>query len=247
MLDGTTLSWIHLPTVDSTMAWVKRNCASLPENTLTIVYADVQTAGIGQHGRKWLSFANVGLYATLFFRVEKTFPFLPNLGQLLAISCVEVLQNFGFRPQMKWPNDLLLDQKKCGGVLVETITIEEEYGVSIGIGLNVNTTREQLDAVDLPATSLLESSHRAWKIEELLFPIVERFLANLQFLQGADFSFFAKKIQSVLAYLNEEVLFSDGQHSFTALCKGIDEKGRLELEKEDGTINHFWAGTIKKP
>ena len=246
MLDGKTLSWIHLPSVDSTVYWVKQNAKSLPENSLTIVYTDEQTAGIGQHGRKWTSFPGVGLYTTWFFRLNKSFSYLPNLGQLLAISCIEILQNLGFRPQIKWPNDLLLNEKKFGGVLVETLDFDNEWGISISIGVNVNTTREQLETLDIAATSLFEESTTQWKIDELLFQLVERFLANLQLLQEAGFALFAKKIQSVLAFMDTEVLFSDGKRSFVAICKGIDNLGRLELQHGNGHIDHVYAGTIKK-
>jgi BirA family biotin operon repressor/biotin-[acetyl-CoA-carboxylase] ligase len=245
MLDGKTLSWIHLPSVDSTMSWVKRNANSLPENGLTIVYADVQTSGIGQHGRKWVSFPEVGLYSTLFFRLDKSFSYLPNLGQLLAISCIEILQNHGFRPQIKWPNDLLLNENKIGGVLVETLDIDKEWGISIGIGINVNTTREQLETLDVAASSLFETSHTTWKIDELLFQLVERFLANLQLLQETGFSIFAKKIQSILAFVGKEVLFSDGKRAFAAICKGIDDLGRIELQHANGQIDHLYAGTLR--
>jgi BirA family biotin operon repressor/biotin-[acetyl-CoA-carboxylase] ligase len=246
MLDGKTLSWIHLPSVDSTVYWVKKNAKSFPQDSLTIVYTDEQTSGVGQHGRKWISFPGVGLYTTWFFRLDKSFPYLQNLGQILAISCIEILQNLGFHPQMKWPNDLLLDEKKFGGVLVETIDFDKEWGISISIGINVNTEHEQLQTLDVAATSLSEISHIQWKIDELLFQLVERFLANLQLLEEAGFSLFSKKIQSVLAFVDKEVLFSDGKRSFTAICKGIDDKGRLELQHTNGHIDHVYAGTIKK-
>jgi BirA family biotin operon repressor/biotin-[acetyl-CoA-carboxylase] ligase len=238
-------SWVHLPIVDSTMTWVKQNAKSFSQDHITIVYADEQTSGIGQHGRKWISFRGVGIYATLFFCLEETFPYLQNLGQIFAISCIEVLQALNFHPQIKWPNDLLLNGKKIGGILVETTKIEGSWGTSIGIGINVNTTSDQLKILDVPATSLFVISNRSWKIDELLFQIVERFLTNLELLKKNGFFPFSKQIKGFLAYLEEEVTFSDGKTTFRAICKGIDELGRLELQHEDGRIEHVHTGSIK--
>lgn len=238
-------SWIHLPIVDSTMMWIKQNANLLSQDHITIVYADEQTSGIGQHGRRWISFPGVGIYATLFLYLEETFPCLQNLGQIFAISCIEVLQALSFHPQIKWPNDLLLNGKKFGGILVETTKTENSWGTSIGIGINVNTTSDQLEILDVQATSLFVISNRVWKIDELLFQIVESFLANLELLKKNGFSAFSKKIEDFLAYLDEEVTFSDGETTFRAICKGIDDLGRLELQHEDGRIDRVYSGSIK--
>ena len=244
MQDSRLLSWIHLPEVDSTMVWVKEHAASFTKNAMTVVYADHQTASIGQHGRKWVSFAGLGLYATLFFQEAPSFPYLQNIGQIMALSCVEVLERLNFSPKLKWPNDLLLEGKKCGGILVESTQTQKECSISVGIGINVNATQGQLNNLHVPSTSLLQESGRSWKIDELLFQIVERFRDNFEIMKREGFSSFARKIETFLAYLEKEVPFFDGKSSFKAICKGIDDLGRLKLEDSDGNILLFTSGSI---
>jgi BirA family transcriptional regulator, biotin operon repressor / biotin---[acetyl-CoA-carboxylase] ligase len=245
MFDGKTLSWIHLPSVDSTNRWVEDRAQSFPPQALTIVYADEQTAGYGQHGRPWISPPHCNLYASFFFRLEKAFPFLANIGQTLTASCIKALQDFHLQPEVKWPNDLRFKGKKFGGILACTTTIDEESAIVLGVGINVNMSEDLLQSIDQAATSLLVESGLEWKIEEVLFRIVESFLADLDELCTKGFSSIAKRLQSVLCFVGQPVLFTDGSHSLQATCRGIDELGRLQLQLPSGTINTVYTGSIR--
>ncbi len=245
MFDGKTLSWIHLPSVDSTNRWVEQHASSLPANALTIVYADVQTAGRGQHGRLWVSPANLNLYTTLFLRLEHDFPFLANLGQTLTISCIKTLQKFHLQPEVKWPNDLRFRGKKFGGILTQIVSIDHESGILLGLGMNVNMSKELLSSIDQPVTSLSEETGLEWKIEEVLFRIVESFLIDLNVLRTEGFPSMAEELQAVLCFIGKQVLFSDDKRSFEATCLGIDEMGRLKLLDPSGSIDTISTGSIK--
>ncbi len=245
MFDGKTLSWIHFPKVDSTNLWVKEHAATLPHHALTIALSDEQTAGRGQHGKKWVSPPGVNLYATLFFCLEKEFAHLSNLGQICALSCAKVLEGYGFSTQIKWPNDLRLGSRKVGGILTETMRIGEEWGVAIGIGLNVNLPEELLMAIDQPATSLFAESGQQWKPEEILSRLVQRFLLDLSTLREKGFSSLAIELQGYLAFLHQAVLFSDGKRSFEAICQGIDETGKLLLLRPNGNVEKVLTGSLK--
>ncbi len=117
----------------------------------------------------------------------------------------------------------------------------------LGLGLNVNMPEEMLQTIDQPATSLFAENGEEWKIEELLFEIVEQFLKDLVLLREKGFAPLAKELQSVLCFMGETVLFSDGKRSFEAICRGIDEMGRLKLEHpSSGVIDKVYAGTVKR-
>jgi len=245
MFDGKTLSWIHLPSVDSTSRWIESHAPSLPADALTIVYADEQTAGRGQHGRSWVSPPNLNLYTTLFLRLEQDFPFLANIGQTLTMSCVKTFQSMHLQPEVKWPNDLRFTGKKIGGILTQVISIDHASGILLGLGINVNMPMEMLLLIDQPATSLLEESGHEWNIQELLFKIVGSFLIDLKVLRAKGFASIGEELQSVLCFVGKRVLFSDEKGSFEAICQGIDERGRLKLLHPSGAVDTVYTGSIK--
>jgi BirA family biotin operon repressor/biotin-[acetyl-CoA-carboxylase] ligase len=231
------------------MSWVKRHLSSLPQDHLTIVYADKQTDGVGQYGRKWISFPHVGIYASFCLYVDCQFPFLANLGQLLAISCVEALDQQGVKCSIKWPNDLIIEGQKVGGVLVETMRVDEKQAVIIGLGMNVNTSYEQLillmENFGTSATSLAVRSGKTWETVHVLRQCVTQWIGNLQILHETGFAVFAKKIESTLTLLHQHVLFSDRNRQFPAVCEGIDSLGRLKLRHHGQGIEYVYTGTLR--
>src|SRR5580700_2479453 len=174
-----SINYIHFDTIDSTNTWTKKNAATLDSNQLTCVTALEQTAGRGRFSRKWLSPKGQNIYATLYFCLPKECSYLINLGQILSLSSISVLQKKGFSPQIKWPNDILLEGKKVAGILCETIVLEDKLGAILGIGMNVNMSQELLDTIDQPATSLAQLSGQTWSLEQILEPILKQFLKDL--------------------------------------------------------------------
>lgn len=140
----------HFESLSSTNDWAKEHLTDLPKGTLLLVTAEGQTAARGQYGREWIAPTGKNVYATFgFYTPAETDPFV--LTRLLALAAIQALEEFGVVAELKWPNDLLVKGKKIAGILCETRGLE----VSIGIGLNVNMTPEELGAINQPATSLL--------------------------------------------------------------------------------------------
>jgi len=112
-----SISYIHFDTIDSTNTWAKNNAKTLDPDQITCITALEQTAGRGRWLRKWISPKGQNIYATIYFCLSKNCKQLSNVGQILSLSCAKVLKSKGFLPQIKWPNDLLLEKKKVAGVL----------------------------------------------------------------------------------------------------------------------------------
>ncbi|NWF96323.1 MAG: biotin--[acetyl-CoA-carboxylase] ligase [Candidatus Thorarchaeota archaeon] len=121
----------------------------------TYVLATMQTAGKGRRNRVWHSPVG-GLYASVSIRPRVALEQSPLLGFLVACSTVAAVKRVtGVELQIKWPNDLVIDGLKIGGVLSELVTHRECVMAVIGVGLNVNTPLESLPAQQAPeATSL---------------------------------------------------------------------------------------------
>lgn len=122
----------HFSTIDSTNTWAKKNVQDLAQDQLLLVTADEQQAGRGQFRRKWVSPPHQNIYATFSFFIDKQKK-VNNLPQVLAITAAEVLEKLSFSPRLKWPNDLLLSNKKVAGILSETTPCGDQMCLIMGI------------------------------------------------------------------------------------------------------------------
>jgi BirA family transcriptional regulator, biotin operon repressor / biotin---[acetyl-CoA-carboxylase] ligase len=239
------ICYIHFDTLDSTNTWTKKNAATLDQNQLTCVTAQEQTAGRGRFYRKWISPRGQNIYATLYFCLPKESPYLINLGQILSLSCIAVLKKNGFTPQIKWPNDILLDGKKVAGILCETVSFEDRIGIVLGMGINVNMTNELLNTIDQPATSLSQLSGQTWTLEQLIEPVLKQFLSDLETLQSQGFEPFRLPYEELLAFKGQSITCNDGIKTVKGICHSINSDGRLNLLMPDGQITTLSAGELK--
>jgi BirA family biotin operon repressor/biotin-[acetyl-CoA-carboxylase] ligase len=137
-----------------------------------VVVAGEQTAGRGRLGRRWLAPAGSSLLFSVQLQPEIDSARLPELTGIAANAASEAIaQVTGVAPEVKHPNDLLVDGRKVGGVLAEA----REERVVLGIGINVNVAESDLPTeVDLPATSLLVETDREIDRAELLVEVLDR-------------------------------------------------------------------------
>lgn len=200
----------------------------------TLVLADAQTAGKGREGRRWITLPGTALAFSLILRPS-------NLGVdqwlilfgLGALSVAEALSEMGLQPEIKWPNDVLLDGKKVAGILVNSNWMGEsvDYAV-LGIGLNVSPEAIPDDAeLDFPATSIVEALGRSINRGDLLIAILKRLKALFQQLNSPDLS---NAWQDRLAYLNQEVVVKKADGLVTGRLIGLTANGELKLIEKSG-------------
>lgn len=150
----------------------------------TLVLADEQTSGRGQVGRRWYSPRGTGLYLSFIFRPKqevspRLMPLLAGLGVLRAIERLVKGVNLG----LKWPNDLILDDRKLGGVLSEASwSGRETHHVVVGVGINVNNEAEGFpDSLRQVATSIRAAVGRKvsrLELADFVIREVEEFCAD---------------------------------------------------------------------
>jgi len=240
-----SISYIHFDTIDSTNTWTKNNAETLDPDQVTCITALEQTSGRGRWLRKWLSPHGQNIYATVYFCVPKDCKQLANVGQVLSLSCADVLKKKGFDPQIKWPNDLLLQGKKVAGVLCDTVSFEDRIGVVLGIGLNVNMSQQLLDSIDQPATSLAQLSGQTWTVEQILNLLLDQFLKDLNILLKEGFEPFRLYYEELLAYKGLTITCNDGIHSLSGICHSVNSEGRLNLLLPSGQMKTLSAGEVK--
>jgi BirA family biotin operon repressor/biotin-[acetyl-CoA-carboxylase] ligase len=218
---------IHFTEIDSTNSWAKEHADEFDPKKLTCITADIQTAGRGRfRERRWVS-KKGNLHMSLFLAI----PADPNLGQILAFTAAQVVDN---SVQIKWPNDLIANGKKLCGVLVEIVA----QGAVLGIGMNVNAEIK----TDQPTTSLKELSGRDWNLEELAEAICKKFLENWK----KGFAAIRQDFESLLAYKNQHIVCTTGEGNIRGILLGITKTGHLQMQMNDEKVLEISSGEIQK-
>ncbi|MCS6927435.1 MAG: biotin--[acetyl-CoA-carboxylase] ligase, partial [Candidatus Binatia bacterium] len=131
---------LHIfPTLDSTNTYAARLARDgAPEGT--VVIADMQTGGKGRLGRTWVSPPHVNLYLSVILRPPVSIAAAPSLNLLAGVAVAETIASVcGLRPSIKWPNDVLVNDKKVCGILAEMqVSASTLCAVILGIGVNIN-------------------------------------------------------------------------------------------------------------
>jgi BirA family biotin operon repressor/biotin-[acetyl-CoA-carboxylase] ligase len=237
----------HFTTIDSTNTWCKQHAHELPLDKITLITADMQTAGRGRFKRNWESPPNQNIYATFCFFVDNHNQCIGNLPQVLALSAVEILEKLNFRPTLKWPNDVLLSDKKVAGILAET-TMVDKLCVVLGIGLNVNMPQDILQKIDRPATSLLVEAGKKFDIQLIINELQHSFTKKLQIIFSEGFSPFLDIYRSYFSKNPYKLIrFHDNQQIWEGTFDKINPDGSMVLKLNNGQKKTFIVGEILWP
>jgi len=225
---------IFLKKIDSTNKYAKENLSSFDPKNITCITADFQTMGKGRFDRKWISSKGKNLLTTFYFRLS---PSPKNIGSLSLLACLSIckcLEKENLHPKVKWPNDIQLNEKKLGGVLCEAVFSKTYVDIILGIGVNINTTKEELSIIDQPATSLFVLTNNTWDRDKLLADLQKEFAQNLEVFERNGFSAFVSEFDKLLAYKDKTLHFYDGENIF---------KGHIDSITEDGSLRFYIATT----
>ncbi len=208
----------------------------------TVVAAESQSAGRGRHARIWFSPPGVNLYCSIIVRglgqglsLGDWLSWVPLTTALAVAEAVHTIAATSLA--LKWPNDLLLDERKVGGILCESsLTIPDNPVVVIGIGLNVNVPRELFpDELRPIATSLFESSHRLIDRNRLLAQLLLELEQSLDELRDHGPSRLLQAYQRRCTTLGRQVrviLGADEELLGTAIAVTAD--GTLQVRPSTG-------------
>jgi BirA family biotin operon repressor/biotin-[acetyl-CoA-carboxylase] ligase len=228
-------------TNNEALAW-----ATSGAKDLSLVIADEQTAGRGRLDRKWFTPKGTALAFSLILRptsAEK--PYLTRVVGLAALAIADALRTRGLVPQIKWPNDVLLNGRKVAGILVESVWSGEEVDcVVIGVGMNVFRGAVPGEEVLLfPATSLEELLGPEVQREKVLHDILAGIIALRPHL-GSD-SFIASW-DTALAFRGEQVQVEQEDGTWmTGRLLGLEPDGSLKLVDEGGQSRTVRFGDVR--
>lgn len=220
---------IFLDKIDSTNKWAKEHTDQVFSEDLTIVHADEQTAGKGRFGRHWESPQGENIYATFCFRINAQCLHLISLAQVMTLSIAKILIKLGLQPKIRWPNDILLSNKKVSGVLCEISHTKGLCEVFLGVGINVDTPKEILEKIDQPATCLQKHIIKKYKKGEILDLLEIQFIHDLDLFLAQGFAPFLCEYENLMAYIGEEICCENQGKKWVGICHSLTNDGQLNL------------------
>lgn len=228
----------HFDELDSTNSYLKRNYSSLEDKT--VIVASHQTSGRGRLSRTWEDDSHALMFSILL-KKDLNLNRVSLLPLLVGVSLVKTLEEFGFDPSIKWPNDILLENRKCAGILLESIYQDKLECLIVGVGLNVNNKSFPKE-LENKAVSLSQISLKEYIIKDVLDRFLDHFekdyedflKGNDQFLEVLKSHFYLQGRKVHLNYYGED---KEGE------VIGIDENGNLLLSHQ-GQIQSIRAGEV---
>jgi BirA family biotin operon repressor/biotin-[acetyl-CoA-carboxylase] ligase len=202
---------ISFDKISSTQTYSRELVAAGKSADRTIILADAQTAGRGRYRRKWISHHG-NLYASFIYKTETR---NPKLSYSVAIAVAETLISIGIFPQIKWPNDILVDNKKISGILIE---YAKDFTI-VGIGINIKNNPKIKSYLTSKVADFVPMISR----DELLAILIN----NIDEWIARDFSIVQKRWTQLAANINEVITYR-GKPS--VLC-GLNDNGALVLRR----------------
>ena len=213
--------------------------------------ADEQTAGRGRGGHTWHSAAGDGLYVSVLLRPALTAGDAARITLAAGLAVQAAVQSAtGLRVDIRWPNDLLVDnlksgERKCGGILVESASAPDGRlrHVVIGIGINVAHTAFPPELAAL-ATSLTIEGGRSFRREPLLIALLHALAAEMGRLEAGAPDLLARFAAASSWVMGKHVRVGDAD-GYTGWTCGLDAAGFLQVRADDGTIRTVLSGGVR--
>ena len=207
---------------------------------IKICIAEEQTKGRGRRGKSWISpkFKNIYFSLNSYLKKED----LSGLSIAVALSVSKVLTKINVMSLIKWPNDLLVRNKKICGILIETAKVGELTKVVIGIGINVNMEYSEL--IDQEWTSIKLEKKQSVDRNSIITEMINQLCITLNKFEQEEFDYFLKKFTSLDLLKDKEFTLKDKPNE-TFIGKGIDNKGLLIAQNlKDQRMVKFSSGEV---
>jgi len=202
----------------------------------TVVTAECQSSGRGRRGSQWVSPPGRNLICSVILRPDFPLEYWSRLTHAASVAICEALEELGLKPQIKWPNDIYLSERKVCGILLETAGNARGMFVVIGFGLNVNLRLEEFpDELGQSATSLLIETERTWNREELLQSILFHLGIRCRMV-AADFAQLLAMAETRSFLTGHRVTLGINDVEQEGFARGLSSEGGLLFENTSGDI-----------
>ena len=237
------------PEIDSTNSYLMQQPGP-PPGCFHIALTDNQTAGRGRRGRTWLSPPGSGLCLSMAYTFPTSPPHLPALTLAIGLGVIEALDALDVKGvQLKWPNDLVADDGKLGGILTEAQAgAAGAMTVVTGVGINVRL-EASLDLGDeaegaLRPVDLTTYAGHAPPADRLAATLVERLQHTFVTYDASGFSAFVDRWSKHDWLFGRELTVDTAQRRVTGIGAGIADDGALLLASDSAGTSRVTSGTV---
>lgn len=233
---------IHLETIDSTNSYAKQIASE--QSNGTVIISEEQTKGRGRLGRLWDSKAYEGIWMSIILKPEMLPYKAPFLTIIAGVSIAKALNNLGVNVGIKWPNDLILNDKKLCGILTElSAEIEQINHIVLGIGMNVKNKSFPSEIENI-ATSLYKEGYEISRVDivrEILVQLEKYYMDYINDNNNEEIIDLYKEYSVVL---NKKIYILKNDEKELVECVDINLYGNLIVKKKDGSIIEIMSGEV---
>lgn len=232
-----------LPLIDSTNNYLRQAVINgVPSGH--VVMAEQQSAGKGRRGHHWVSPFGANLYFSLAWRFDLSIMELSGLGIAVAVALVKSLSRFAPDIGIKWPNDILWQERKLAGILLELQG--ESHGtasVIIGVGININMSAESANTIDQPWTDLTTITGVPVAREPVAGAVIEGLLQAMVMYQQQGLLPFKQEWSDWDLLNGQAINVIQDDQMITGIGRGIDTSGAILVERH-GELSRYLAGDV---
>jgi len=225
----------------STNNWMLEHAGELRHGD--VVQARAQTAGRGRLDRSWLSLPGRSLAISCALRDPAFIPLGPNIGQFAACAVADTLAGFGLAAAFKWPNDVLVADRKIAGILVELADAPPVLVLGIGINVNVTEGDFRAAALDRPATSMQAATGITFDVDVVLRALLGHLEGWLDRAVTEGVAPLLRRWAAADWLAGHAIEVETASGLVTGRYEGLDELGRLRVARAGGEES-LWTGDV---
>ncbi len=212
----------------------------------TLVAAETQTRGRGRRGRSWFSPPGRSICVSFILRPPMAPAQAPQITLMTAVAVARTLQGIGLEARIKWPNDILVKERKIAGILTEISTeMDLVDWMVVGLGLNVNVLSESMPSeIRAIATSVrIEKGHPVSRVA-LLCTLLKNFEACYAQLMAEGFGPIMHQWRQMTDIIGRRINVDVMDTRYTGTVAAVDDDGVLILEDDQGGIHRIFSGDV---
>lgn len=235
---------VHVfPVIDSTNQFLLERVGQLQSGSLCL--AECQTAGRGRRGKPWVSPFGCQLIISLYWRLEQGMAAVMGLSLAVGVAVVDALESLGYHGvQLKWPNDIYYEGRKLAGILVEMSgSAGSLCHLVIGVGINLAMPEREAEKIDQAWAELRELSREPVDRNQLAVSVGRSLQETMLRFERDGLAPFVERWNSLDSFSGRPVKLLMGEREVLGIARGIDDRGALRLETEQG-MELFVGGEV---
>ncbi|MCZ6576052.1 MAG: biotin--[acetyl-CoA-carboxylase] ligase [Gammaproteobacteria bacterium] len=229
--------------IGSTSLFLLRQRALVPGS---VCVAERQTAGRGRRGRGWIATPFCNVLLSISWRLSCGAALISGLSLAAGIAVVRALADYGVSARLKWPNDVVWQGRKLGGVLLD-VRHEAHGSIFVVVGVGINAYIAPLDAskITQPWVDVTSITATAVDRNRLVAQLVRRLRETLHTFEHVGFGYFRQEWERLHIYNGQRVCIVAGAESVIGRVVGTDTRGALRLQDENGGLRVFQCGDVR--